>query len=76
MEKRQWFWIFGQVGAFRIEEMPVLQAAQEQYANDLVIIKSYRTDTEAVLTGLNLPMRGVSYLLIQDGGGDLYRCKR
>ncbi|MCH7951537.1 TlpA family protein disulfide reductase [Patescibacteria group bacterium] len=59
---------------FCIEEMPLLQKAQDQYGDDLVMIGVHRTDTESVAVGERFSReRGVSYLLIQDGDGSLYR---
>lgn len=59
---------------FCIEEMPELQKAHQEYSNDLVIIGVHRTDTENVENGLKFAReRGVTYLLVSDSDGSLYR---
>ena len=59
---------------FCIEEMPELQKAHQEYGNDLVIIGVHRTDTESVENGLKFAKeRGVTYLLVSDSDGSLYR---
>lgn len=59
---------------FCLEEMPELQKAQERYKDELVMIGVHRTDTEKTDTGLKFAReRGVSYLLVKDDEGSLYR---
>lgn len=59
---------------FCIEEMPELQKAQDRHGEVLVMIGVHRTDTEGPSTGLEFAKaRGVSYLLISDSNGSLYR---
>lgn len=59
---------------FCIEEMPELQKAQDKYRDELVMVGVHRTDTEKAETGLVFARdRGVSYLLVKDGDGGLYR---
>jgi thiol-disulfide isomerase/thioredoxin len=59
---------------FCIEEMPELQKAQDRFGDDLLMIGAHRTDTEAISVGKKFAQdRGVSYLLIKDGDGSLYR---
>ena len=59
---------------FCLEEMPELQAAQDRYGDDLVMIGVHRTDTEKASKGLKFAEeRGVSYLLVFDADGSLYR---
>lgn len=59
---------------FCIAEMPQLQAAQDKYGDDLVMIGVHRTDTENKDTGLKFANEGgVSYLLVSDSDGSLYR---
>jgi len=58
---------------FCVAEMPLLQAAQDKYADDLVMIGVHRTDTEKKERGLEFAKeRGVTYLLLSDDGS-LYR---
>lgn len=59
---------------FCIEEMPELQKAQERYKDKLVIIGIHRTETERKDIGFEFAKaRGVSYLLVTDSDGSLYR---
>lgn len=59
---------------FCIEEMPELQKAQDKYKDKLVMIGVHRTDTEKPDAGLRFAReRGVSYLLVADTDGSLYR---
>lgn len=59
---------------FCIEEMPELQRAQNKYKDSLVMIGIHRTDTEKPDAGLKFAKeRGVSYLLVADTNGSLYR---
>jgi len=59
---------------FCLEEMPELQAAQDLYKDDLVIIGVHRTDTESASKGQKFATeRGVTYLLASDTDGSLYR---
>lgn len=58
---------------FCLEEMMELQRAQDEY-QELVMIGVHRTDTENKETGLKFAKeRGVSYLLVSDQDGSLYR---
>ena len=60
--------------SFCIAEMPELQAAQDKYGDDLVMVGVHRTDTEKASRGLKFAQdRGVSYLLVADSDGSLYR---
>lgn len=57
-----------------IEEMPELQKAQDKYKDKLVMIGVHRTDTEKPDAGLKFAKeRGVSYLLVADTNGSLYK---
>lgn len=57
-----------------VEEMPALQTAQDKYADKLKVIGIHRTDTEDRDVGGNFAIkRGVSYLLVQDKDGSLYK---
>lgn len=59
---------------FCVAEMPELQKAQRQYGDDLLMVGVHRTDTEAVSTGQRFAdERGVTYLLVTDSDGSLYR---
>jgi peroxiredoxin len=59
---------------FCVEEMPELQKTQDEFSEDLVIIGIHRTDTEKISTGLEFSQKqGVSYLLVSDKSGSLYR---
>lgn len=59
---------------FCIAEMPELQAAQDKYGDELVMIGVHRSDTENKNTGLKFANEvGVSYLLVTDADGALYR---
>jgi peroxiredoxin len=59
---------------FCLEEMPELQAAQDRYGDKLIMIGVHRTDTEKAIRGLKFAEdRGVSYLLVSDTDGALYR---
>lgn len=59
---------------FCLEEMPELQEAQDNYGEKLVMIGVHRTDTESKDVGLKFARdRGVSYLLVADADGSLYR---
>lgn len=59
---------------FCIAEMPELQKAQDKYGEDLVMIGAHRTDTEDKSIGLKFAEdRGVTYTLLQDGDGSLYK---
>jgi thiol-disulfide isomerase/thioredoxin len=58
---------------FCVNEMPELQAAQDEYGDDLVMIGVHRTDTEDLEDGLEFAdERGVTYLLVSDDG-TMYR---
>lgn len=59
---------------FCVEEMLELQKAQEKYSDQLVMIGVHRTDTENKNTGIKFArQRGVSYLLVTDNNGALYK---
>lgn len=59
---------------FCVEEMSELQQAQDKYPENLVMIGVHRTDTERKDRGLEFArQRGVSYLLVSDSDGSLYR---
>ncbi len=59
---------------FCIAELPELQKAQDSYSDDLVIFGAHRTDTESISTGYEFAQdRGVTYTLLQDGDGSLYK---
>ena len=59
---------------FCVAEMPELQKAQDRFGDDLVMIGVHRTDTESVAVGQRFAdERGVSYILIKDSDGSLYR---
>ena len=59
---------------FCIAELPELQKAQEDNKDNLVIFGAHRTDTENISTGYEFAQdRGVTYTLLQDGDGSLYR---
>lgn len=59
---------------FCVDEMPVLQKAQEQYQDQLVMIGVHRTDSgESIETGKKFAdEQGVKYLLVQ-GTSEVYR---
>lgn len=59
---------------FCVEEMPKLQEVQDKYKDKLVMIGVHRTDTEKTAVGQKFAAdRGVSYLLVVDNDGSLYR---
>lgn len=59
---------------FCIAEMPELEKAHRKYGEDLVMVGVHRTDTEPVSTGAKFAQeRGVSYLLVKDSDGSIYR---
>jgi len=59
---------------FCLAEMPELQAAQDKYGDELVMVGVHRSDTEKASKGLKFAEeRGVSYLLVSDANGALYR---
>ena len=59
---------------FCLAEMPELQAAQDKYGDDLVMIGVHRTSTEGAQEGLKFAReRGVSYTLVVDPTDSLYR---
>ena len=59
---------------FCVAELPLLQEAQDKYPEDLVMIGVHRTDTESLSTGIRFANeRGVSYLLVSDSNGSLYK---
>lgn len=58
---------------FCVNEMSELQAAQDEFGDDLIMIGIHRTDTENPEDGLEFARdRGVTYLLVSDDG-TLYR---
>lgn len=57
-----------------VTEMPELQAAQDKYPSELVMIGVHRTDTESQATGEAFAKDlGVNYLLVIDTDGSLYQ---
>lgn len=59
---------------FCLEEMVELQKAHDKHKDQLIMIGVHRTDTESKETGLKFAKgRGVSYLLVSDQDGSLYR---
>lgn len=59
---------------FCVEEMPLLQKAQEKYGDDVEIIGMHRTFTESLNVGKEFAAdRGVSYLLATDPNDSLYK---
>jgi len=55
-------------------EMPELQAAQDKYGDDLVMVGVHRTDTESKEVGQRFADKiGITYLLVVDPDDSLYR---